>query len=77
MCSLAAFKNILNCKQVTKDSNKNFYAISLFLDKVLDSHLGVLGEQLLVSTTTEQQGKHIHSVFTCYPTFDNLFSVWE
>ena len=37
--SLYAIKVALNSKQVNKDVRKDYYAASLFLDKVLDSYL--------------------------------------
>ena len=37
--SLAALRAILQSKQVNSDTSKNYYAISLFLDKVLDGYL--------------------------------------
>ena len=37
--TLCAIKTILNSKQVTKEVEKNYHAVSLFLDKVLDGYL--------------------------------------
>ena len=37
--SLAALRVVLQSKQVNCDTGKNYYAISLFLDKVLDRYL--------------------------------------
>ena len=37
--SLFSLKTILNSKQVHKDTKKDYWATSLFLDKVLDGHL--------------------------------------
>lgn len=38
-CSLAASKVVLNSKQVTPDVRRNYYACSLFLEKIADAHL--------------------------------------
>lgn len=38
-------RTILNCKQVSKDIRKNYYAADLFLDKVLDALLSEVALQ--------------------------------
>lgn len=46
-CGLAALRVILKCDQVNADTSKNYHAISLFLDKVLDAHLHCFALQKL------------------------------
>ena len=63
---LAAMRNVLNCKQVVKDTRKNFYAADLFLDKVLDALLMEAAYNkfgvVTTSDTTVDTDKGIHKV---------------
>lgn len=53
--SLGALKILLNSKQVSSNVNKHYYAIDLFLDKVLDGYL-----QAYTHTHSDESGKLPH-----------------
>ena len=58
--SLAAIRVILQCKQVNKDTSKNYYAISHFLDKVADGYLLTYLETACKSgSPTMEEGNNI------------------
>lgn len=70
--SLKAMKTIPNSKQVTKDTNKNYYAASLFLDKVLDGHLVAYAQNTFGSTVNKEQG---NCLLMLVPLFHWLISI--
>lgn len=51
--SLHSMKTILNAKQVTKNVRNNYYAVSYFLDKVLESHLVLAADRFDISPNAD------------------------